>query len=243
VKSLENEQKLLPNHIAIIMDGNGRWAEKRGLARALGHEQGAKTAENIIRYASELGIKYVTLYAFSSENWRRPKEEIDAVMKILERYLKNDVDQLVKSDVKIVAIGNLNSLPTYVKNAIKIAVEKTAQCKKLVITLALSYGSLEEIVYALKNLMHAHLENRIDLNNLDEKLLKKYLYTLELPDPDLFIRTGGEIRLSNFLLLQISYSELYFCKTLWPDFKRSDLDCALKSFRSRDRRFGSIKTR
>jgi undecaprenyl diphosphate synthase len=242
MKSLEMNQqhKLLPDHIAILMDGNGRWAKRRGLVRHIGHEQGAKAAEDIIRYCNELGIKYITLYAFSTENWQRPQEEIDAVMKILERYLKEDAEELVKNDVKIAAIGDLARLPAYLRGALQKVMEKTAHCQKFVLTLALSYSAWEEIILACKNISQSALNKTIDINSIDEKVIKKHLYTHYLPDPDLFIRPGGEIRLSNFLLLQISYSELYFCPTLWPDFQRADLDLALLSFASRKRRFGTI---
>lgn len=243
MKSLEMNEKqplLLPEHLAIIMDGNGRWAERRGLLRHVGHEQGAKAAEDIIRYASELGIKYVTLYAFSSENWQRPREEIDAVMKILETYLKKEADDLVKNGIKIAAIGDLARLPANLNSALQEVIEKTAQCHKLVITLALSYGAWEEIARACQNIALSIMDQKIEAGAINEKLIKQYLYTHDLPDPDLFIRTGGEVRLSNFLLLQVSYSELYFCQTLWPDFQRTDLDIALASFASRKRRFGKI---
>lgn len=236
-----NENVPLPHHIAIIMDGNGRWAQKRGLKRQVGHEQGSKAAEDIVRYASELGIKFITLYAFSSENWQRPREEIDAVMKILERYLKNDVNELVKNDIKMCAIGNLARLPGYLKNAIKDVVLKTAHCQKLTITLALSYGAWEEMARACQNMVTAAIKKQLDIGEINENFIRRHLYTDDLPDPDLFIRTGGEIRLSNFLLMQISYSELYFSKTLWPDFQRADLDLALKSYLARKRRFGAIE--
>jgi undecaprenyl diphosphate synthase len=224
------------------MDGNGRWAKRRGLPRHAGHEQGSKAAEDVVRYASELGIKYLTLFAFSHENWQRPREEIDAVMKILERYLKNDVNKLVKNDIKINAIGDLDRLPFHLKNALKDAVLKTAHCQKLVITLALSYGAWQEVVYACKNIVSELSKNKSDVNHVNERLIRKNLYTGDLPDPELFIRTGGEIRLSNFLLLQASYSELYFCSTLWPDFQRADLDLALRSYFSRKRRFGTVSS-
>lgn len=241
MKSLEHDTQInLPHHIAIIMDGNGRWAKKRGLARYLGHEQGAKVALDIIQYAGELGIKYVTLYAFSNENWQRPQKEIDAVMDILEYYLTKDINQLVKNDIKIVAIGDTERLPNYLKKALENVINRTAKCKKLIITLALSYGAWEETITAIKNILISHTKNAIDIASIDKDLVKRYLYTRELPDPDLFIRTGGETRLSNFLLLQLSYSELYFCKTLWPDFQRQDFDLALKSYANRERRYGSV---
>lgn len=228
----------IPQHIAIIMDGNGRWAQKRGLARHIGHEQGAKTTENIIRHAHDLGIRHVTLYAFSSENWRRPQDEIDAVMHILERYLREDANELIKNGIKMSAIGDIARLPKELGRAVGDVVKKTAKCDKLTITLALSYGAWEEITHAVKTIVADH---KIDPHAVTEQLIKQHLFTKHLPDPDLLIRTGGEVRLSNFLLLQLSYSELYFCKTLWPDFQPSDLDLALKSFISRKRRFGGVE--
>ncbi len=226
----------IPRHVAIIMDGNGRWAESRGLARHVGHEQGAKTAEDIIRYAKEVGIAFVTLYAFSSENWQRPQLEINAVMSILERYLREDASDLVKNDIRIKAIGNVGRLPEELAKALVDGQEKTAQCKTLTITLALSYGAWEEIADAVRALV----ANNTDPSAITEDLIRRELYTKDLPDPDLLIRTGGELRLSNFLLLQLSYSELYFCRTLWPDFQRSDFSHALANFAQRKRRYGGV---
>lgn len=232
-----SEHARLPRHIAIVMDGNGRWAVKRGLSRYIGHEQGAKVAEEIVRYASELGISHITLYAFSTENWQRPAVEVDAIMHILERYLKNDANELLKNDIKINAIGDLSRLPQYLSSAVTEVLEKTKNCKKLVITLALSYGAWEEVARACTEIaLHSAKQKKPVV--VDEKMLRSHLYTHDLPDPDLLIRCGGEYRLSNFLLMQLSYAELYFCPTLWPDFKRSDLDLALKSFERRHRRYG-----
>lgn len=233
--TLPNQREEIPHHVAIIMDGNGRWAERRGLSRSYGHEQGAKSVEDIIRYASELGIANVTLYAFSSENWQRPQAEIDAVMKILEHYLREDVNELVKNGIRMRAIGNLARLPKNLKRAIDDVIKNTASCKKLTVTLALSYGAWEEIAHAVCAIVAEQPKQ------ISEQLIKEHLYTKEMPDPDLLIRTGGEVRLSNFLLLQVSYSELYFCRTLWPDFQRSDFDRALKSYAGRKRRFGSVE--
>lgn len=235
-----HEKEPALRHLAIIMDGNGRWALKRGLPRFMGHEQGAKTTEDIVRYASELGIKYITLYAFSSENWQRPQDEIDAVMKILEHYLSNDPNELIKNDIKMAAIGDVDRLPSYLRKSLEDVQEKTKHCKKLVITLALSYGAWDEITRACKNIAAAVQKDKINLEKIDHQTIKDHLFTRDLPDPDLFIRTGGEIRLSNFLLLQISYSELYFSPVLWPDFSRADLDRAIHSFLARDRRFGAV---
>lgn len=223
----------LPCHVAIIMDGNGRWASKRGLLRKFGHEQGSKTAENIISYAHELGIKYITLYAFSSENWLRPKDEVNGVMSILENYLKKDVAELVKNGVKVLAIGDLKRLPKSLNLALNEVINKTAHGQKQVLTLALSYGSWEEVTNACVNIS-------AQKKAVTKDLLQNNLYTKDLPPPDLLIRTGGEVRLSNFLLLQLSYSELYFSPTLWPDFQKADLDLAIKSFQARKRRYGAL---
>jgi undecaprenyl diphosphate synthase len=230
--------KEIPRHVAIIMDGNGRWAEKRGLSRQAGHQQGAKTIQDILLYISELGIAYVTLYAFSSENWQRPRAEIDAVMDILLHYLTQDINELIKNDVRIAAIGDLDQLPVPVKSALRAVLEKTLGCKKLTVTLALSYGSWDEMVSVCRKIVTANRERNILPESIDRDVVRHSLFTKEFPDPDLVIRTGGELRLSNFLLLQISYSELYFCKTLWPDFQRADFDRALYSFQQRLRRFG-----
>lgn len=230
----------LPRSVAIIMDGNGRWAQRRGISRQAGHWQGAKAAEDIIRYARELGIKYLTLYAFSSENWQRPLEEIKAVMEILENYLGNDPSELVKNGIRIRAIGEVNRLPTSLASALENIIEKTAQCEKLVITLALSYGSWQEITQACQKIALSLANKEIVLEDINPELINNYFYTQDIPHPDLFIRTSGELRLSNFLLLQLSYSELYFTSTLWPDFQRADFDLALSSYKARNRRFGAI---
>lgn len=230
----------VPSHVAIIMDGNGRWAQRRGLMRQAGHEQGAKTAEDIIRYANELGVKYITLYSFSSENWQRSQNEIDAIMTILERYLKNDVKELISNNIRMRAIGDIDRLPITLRKTIKDVLIKTAHCDKFIVTLALSYGAWEELILACKKMLAAYREKKIDISDVDQEFIRSQLFTDDLPDPDLYIRTGGEVRLSNFLLMQISYSELYFCKTLWPDFQRSHFDEAIQSFLERKRRFGNV---
>ena len=232
----------LPQSVAIIMDGNGRWAERRGISRKMGHWQGAKTAEDIIRYAHEIGIKYLTLYAFSSENWQRPIEEIKAIMEILENYLQNDSSELVKNGIRIMAIGEIDKLPPSLAKALEDAMQKTAQCTTLVITLALSYGSWGEVTHACRAIAEQVAQQKITPNDINANLISKYLYTNNTPHPDLFIRTSGELRLSNFLLLQLSYSELYFTPVLWPDFQRADFDMALSSYASRQRRFGTTES-
>lgn len=230
---------LIPKSIAIIMDGNGRWAEKRGLDRNAGHYQGSKVAEEIIRYAGELGVQFITLYAFSTENWQRPATEVEAIMHILENYLKNNTDDLVKNGIRICAVGDLNRLPSYLKKSLDEVIIATKKGTKLVITLALSYGSWAEVAHACQEIAKKVVSKEVAPHEIDEQMIGKYLYTNDIPHPDLLIRTSGEMRLSNFLLLQLSYAELYFTKTLWPDFQRSDLDLAIKDFASRQRRFGT----
>lgn len=230
----------IPQHVAIIMDGNGRWAQKRGLSRHLGHEQGAKALQHAARYAREIGIKYLTLYAFSTENWQRPPEEIDAVMEILGQYLKNDVQDLVRHGIRIRAIGQLSRLPLGVQKSLNNVEKQTKHGDKLTITLALSYGSVQEITEACKKIVEQCLAQEIVPESINEHTLRNNLSTNFLPAPDLLIRTGGDVRLSNFLLLELSYSELYFCKTLWPDFNQLDFEKAITSYCSRNRRFGNV---
>lgn len=221
------------------MDGNRRWAERRGISTELGHAQGAKTAENILRYAHELGIKYLTLFAFSSENWQRPPAEISAIMNLIEGYLKHDPDELIKRGVRVSVIGDLKRLPRPLMTRINNVIQKTAHCSKFFLTLAISYGSWEEIIHACKELAVKVKKGDLNVNDISESILSDHLFTKGLLHPDLFIRTSGELRLSNFLLFQLSYSELYFTPTLWPDFQPKDLDQALASFSERNRRFGA----
>jgi len=228
----------LPTHIAIAMDGNGRWAGKRGLPRHAGHSQGAKTAENIVQHANFLGIKYITLYAFSSENWNRDPEEVKAVMGILDSYLKNDPNELVKNNIRIKAIGGLTRLPAYLQKTLQHVLEKTLKCDGMTITLALSYGSLGEVASACQTIAKKVQAQTLKLEKITEQTIQEHLFTCDIPNPDLFIRPGGEVRLSNFLLLQFSYSELYFCKKMWPDFQISDFSKAIASYQQRMRRFG-----
>lgn len=230
-----------PTSVAIIMDGNRRWAERRGLTSEIGHMQGAKTAEDIMRYAHELGIKYLTLFAFSSENWQRPTDEVKGILRIIESYLDHDSDELIKHGIKVSAIGDLKKLPAPIRKRLDELMTKTSRCSQFFLTLALSYGAWEEVVSACKSIAADVAQGRLTLNEISESVLNAHLFTKDIPHPDLFIRTSGELRLSNFLLLQMSYSELYFSKTLWPDFKRRDFDEALNSYRSRDRRFGADK--
>jgi undecaprenyl diphosphate synthase len=228
----------LPNHIAIIMDGNGRWAKKKGLLRNLGHQGGAKTVREIVEVCAEINVKYLTLYAFSTENWNRPKLEVDLLMKLLISSLKKELKTLQKNNIKLVTIGNIDSLPTKVSAELKDVVEKTKNNSRLTLTLALSYSSREELIKTIKEISLKVKNNLISPENIDESVINNHLYTRNLPDVDLLIRTSGEQRISNFLLWQIAYAELYFTETLWPDFNKENLFKAILNYQNRERRFG-----
>ena len=228
----------LPKHLAIIMDGNGRWAKKHGLFRTLGHESGTKSVTKIIEACATLGIENLTLYAFSTENWNRPKIEVEALMKVLVNSLIKELPTLEKNNIKMNAIGNLEKLPLKAQKELQDVINKTAGNTKLVLTLALSYGSREELVNAVKNISDKVKNNIISVDKIDDSVINEHLYTHNLPDVDLLIRTSGEHRISNFLLWQIAYAELYFTDILWPDFKESDLYEAILSYQKRERRFG-----
>ena len=228
----------LPNHLAIIMDGNGRWAKKQGLLRAFGHESGTKSVKEIIKSCAKLGIEYLTLYAFSTENWNRPKIEVDTLMRILINSLKNELTTLQKNNIKLNTIGNLEKLPKSAQKELLDVIEKTKNNTRMTLTLALSYGSREEIVNAVKIISDKVKNNIISIDSIDDSIINEHLYTQNLPDVDLVIRTSGEHRISNFLLWQIAYAELYFTDVLWPDFKEENLYEAIISYQKRERRFG-----
>ena len=228
----------LPLHVAIIMDGNGRWAKQQGLLRVIGHESGTKSVRDVVEASAEIGIKNLTLYAFSTENWKRPKLEVQTLMKLLVKSLKKEIKTLQKNNIKLSAIGNLNDLPKKAHKELLEVIEKTKDNKHMTLTLALSYGSREEIVNVIKELTHKVKNNIISVESIDESIINKHLYTHDLPDVDLLIRTSGEQRISNFLLWQIAYAELYFTDILWPDFKKKDLYEALINYQNRERRFG-----
>ena len=228
----------IPKHVAIIMDGNGRWAKKKGYLRSLGHENGVDALRKIATAAAKIKIRYLTVYAFSSENWNRPKTEINALMSILVSSLKKELKTLVENDIRLEAIGNLSSLPNKCQNELEEVINKTRNHKHMTLTLALSYGSKEEIVRATKAIAAAVQNGSIDVNEIDEALITKNLYTAHIPDPDLLIRTSNEHRISNFLLWQIAYSELYFTPKLWPEFAEEDLYEAVLNYQQRERRFG-----
>jgi undecaprenyl diphosphate synthase len=223
------------------MDGNGRWAQKRGLPRAHGHREGAKTVEKIAQFCVDFGIECLTLYSFSMENWKRPKNEVDALMYLYTEYLTNIRPTLMKNNVKLVHLGQFDRLPPDVQNAITKTMEITEKNTGMVLALALNYGSRIEIIDAVKEISRKHKNGELKLNEIDEDCISNHLYTAGLTEPDLLIRTANEMRISNFLLWQISYSEFYVTKTLWPDFKRKDLEKAILAYAKRDRRFGTVK--
>ena len=222
------------------MDGNGRWAKKLGRKRVFGHENGTNSVRECIEGAVELGVKYVTLYVFSKENWKRPKFEVDTLMKLLISSLQIEFKTLMKNDIKLLAIGDLDELNLDSKKKLNDVILKTSQNNKLVLTLAISYGSKQELTEVVKNISDKVKNNIISKENIDEKIINQHLYTRNLPNVDLLIRTGGEFRISNFLLWQIAYAELYFSEKLWPDFGKEDFFNAIESYKNRERRFGKV---
>ena len=228
----------LPKHLAIIMDGNGRWAKQKGLLRALGHENGTKSVRVTVESCAKLGIENLTLYAFSTENWNRPKLEVDTLMKLLINSLKNELKTLTENSIRLYAIGNLNLLPKSAQKELLEVIETTKNNSRMTLTLALSYGSREEIISAVKQISDKVKNNIISIDSIDESIINEHLYTRNLPEVDLLIRTSGEHRISNFLLWQIAYAEFYFTPVLWPDFKEEDLYEAIISYQKRERRFG-----
>ena len=225
---------MIPNHVAIIMDGNGRWAKKRNMPRTYGHKEGMNRVIENVRYASDTGIKYLTLYAFSKENWKRPKEEVSFLMKLIIIYINSQIDELDKNNVKIVVSGDLDEIYPDSKKVIDGAIDRTAKNTGLVLNICLNYGSRDEIIRAIN---FAKKDNK-EIKSYED--LKEYFYNPFIPDPDLIIRTSGEERLSNFLLMQSAYSELYFTQKLWPDFHKEDFREALENFAGRQRRYGGI---
>ena len=241
ISSLSAEAKAnLPQHVAVIMDGNGRWARQRHLPRVEGHRQGAESARVIIRVAGELGIKYLTLYAFSAENWNRPKDEVDALMKYLIHYLKSETPELNKSGVRLEAIGQIHRLPENVQEQLRKSIATLSRNNGLTLVLALSYGGRAEIVDAVRGVAKKVKAGELDPEDITEKVFAQHLYTRSMPDPDLLIRTSGEMRVSNFLLWQISYAEMVITPTLWPDFRRPQFFAALEEYHRRHRRFGGL---
>ncbi|WP_348797695.1 isoprenyl transferase [Flavobacterium adhaerens] len=228
----------IPKHLAIIMDGNGRWAKQRGYLRTLGHENGSKSLKAIIKECNSLGIEYLTVYAFSTENWNRPKLEVETLMKVLIKTLRKELPTMTEGNIRMNAIGNLEKLPKKAQAELFDVIDKTKNNTKMTLTLALSYGSREELVNVVKTISDKVKNNIISIDSIDDSIINKHLYTHNLPDVDLLIRTSGEHRISNFLLWQIAYSELYFTDVLWPDFKEENLHEAIISYQKRERRFG-----
>jgi undecaprenyl diphosphate synthase len=234
------ESDLLPKHVAVIMDGNGRWAELRGLPRIAGHHEGINSVRTMITHCRDLGIQALTIYAFSKENWNRPALEISALMGLLEYFLSTERDNLIRQEVRFRTIGWLKSLPPAAQHCARTMEEETAHCDKMTLTVALSYGGRAEIVEAVRGLLKDAGSGTIQPEQIDEALFQQYLSTNPLPDPDLLIRTSGETRISNFLLWQLAYTELYFTPTLWPDFRRREFLLALLEYQRRERRFGRV---
>ena len=236
------DQRTLPRHIAIIMDGNGRWAERHALGRIAGHKRGAKSVKIAVKTCREIGIQYLTLYAFSVENWSRPREEVDALMGLLEKYLRSELQGMIKNNIRLTAIGDIETLPSPVRKILTESMDKTAGNSGMVLNLELSYGGRDEIVDAVRKIMQDRENGKIDLRHITKEVFSRYLHTENIPDPDLLIRTSGEYRLSNFLLWQTAYTEFYFTDVLWPDFRRKHLMAAIADYQRRERRFGLIST-
>jgi undecaprenyl diphosphate synthase len=234
-------QEKLPRHVAIIMDGNGRWAEMRSMERIFGHQKGSEAVRTVVRAAREIGIPYLTLFAFSSENWNRPATEVEALMQLLKQYLQSERAELLEKDIRLLAIGDLSRLPTEVQRALQETIEQTSPGKAMTLTLALSYGGRDDILQASRRILQACQKGDLSLEAIDERLFSKYLWTGEIPEPDLLIRTSGEMRISNFFLWQIAYTEIYVTPTLWPDFGREEFTEALIDYQRRERRYGRTR--
>jgi len=230
----------LPTHVAIIMDGNGRWAKERGLPRVEGHRQGAESVKTVVKTAGELGIKFITLYAFSVENWNRPKDEVDTLMKYLLRFLKRELAEMSKNNIRLQAIGQLWRLPENIQEQLQKTTQATAKNNGITLTLALSYGGRTEIVDAVRQIAQEVKAGKLEAGEINEQVIAHHLYTHGTPDPDLLIRTSGEMRVSNFLLWQISYAEFVVTRTLWPDFGKREFYAALEEYSQRQRRYGAV---
>ena len=236
------KERGLPRHIALIMDGNGRWAKRRDLPRTAGHQAGTQAAERLIRFAGQqLGLPYLTLFAFSTENWDRPATEVDFIMDLLDRFISEKLSEFKREGVRVVVSGDIERLPESLQQSITNALHTTAENDRLVLNVALNYGAREEIVRACRDIARTVMKKGIDPVTIDKDTVARALYTHEIPDPDLIIRTGGEMRLSNFLLWQSAYAELYFTPTLWPDFTPAELVQAITDYQGRERRFGAVE--
>ena len=230
----------MPRHIAIIMDGNGRWAKKRGMPRYFGHRAGVETVRRVVKLCAKLNVPYLTLYAFSTENWRRPQEEVNVLMSLLVEYIEKETDELNREGVRLTVIGEISELPEKARIALAQGIEKTCHNSRLNLILALNYGGRREIVEAAKKIAHEIKDGKLLPEQINEEVFANYLYTREIPDPDLLIRPSGEIRISNFLLWQIAYSEIWLTDVLWPDFSEEHLLQAIKDYQKRERRFGGV---
>ncbi|MCF6268452.1 MAG: isoprenyl transferase [Melioribacteraceae bacterium] len=231
---------VIPKHIAIIMDGNGRWAKQKGLPRAAGHRRGIKTVREIVEACANLGVEFLTLYTFSTENWQRPKNEVSTLMRLIVKSLKDETDQLHKNNIRLTSIGNSEMLPTEVREELNEAFEKTCKNTKMTLNLALSYSGRWELTNVVKRISADVLNGKTEIENINEKMISDYLDTSEMPDPELLIRSGGEMRISNFLLWQVAYSEIFVTNVLWPKFKTVNLIEAINEFQRRERRFGLV---
>jgi len=230
----------IPSHIAVIMDGNGRWAKGKGAQRLFGHKSAIKAVREVTEGCAELGVGYLTLYAFSTENWSRPKEEVNGLMNLLVFTLKDELRTLTKNNIRLTTIGNIDKLPSRARKELREASEATADNDGMILTLALSYSGRWQIIEAMKNIAQDYKNSHFDLNDIDERMISRYLNPMQHPDPELLIRTSGEMRISNFLLWQIAYTELYMTNVLWPDFRKQHLYEALLDYQKRERRFGKI---
>lgn len=230
----------IPKHIAIMMDGNGRWAKRKFMPRTFGHRQGGKTLENICKDTYDLGVEYLTIYAFSTENWSRPKGEVEGLMKLLKEYFNSSIETSIKNNMRVKIIGNIKKLDNEFQSSIINLEKATANCTGLKFQLALNYGGKDEIIRTTQKIVLECLNNKLDASAINEDLFASHMDTSDIPEPDLFIRTGGEKRLSNFLLWEMAYTELYFTDVLWPDFKKDDLKKAICDFSKRDRRYGNV---
>lgn len=237
-KKLRIDPNNVPNHVAVIMDGNGRWAKGKGMNRIFGHRNALTAVRDTIEAAAEIGTKAITLYAFSTENWNRPKAEVKALMTLLINSLNNELKTFQENNVQVNAIGSISSLPQNAQKTLSSVIEKTKNNSQIVLTLALSYGAREEIVNTIKNISKKVVNNELSIEEIDEKIINNHLYTFNLPDVDLMIRTSGEQRISNFLLWQMAYAELYFTDILWPDFRKEHFYDAILEYQNRERRFG-----
>lgn len=243
-KNLQEEVKSsgsIPNHIAIIMDGNGRWAKDKGNIRLFGHKEGVESVRDITESCAQLGVNHLTLYAFSTENWNRPSDEVNGLMKLLVNSLKKEADRLHKNNIKLTSIGQINRLPKSCQNQLQEVIELTKDNDRLELCLALSYSGRWDITEAVKKVAQDVADGKVSPDDISDELIGTYLSTADIPDPDLIIRTSGEFRISNFLLWQLAYSELYVTKTYWPDFRRNELYQAIFSYQKRDRRYGNVK--